>query len=101
MNSEKKSPLESEQPLLDHVEQLIWSLLDDHIEEQDVRHLEELMKENEQVRLRYLQCAQIHADLYSHYQLGSTEQAKPKSPVLGSLMSGLPMPLGGDSSLVD
>ncbi len=100
MNSEKKSPLESEQPLLDHVEQLIWSLLDDHIEEQDVRRLEELMKENEQIRLRYLQCAQIHADLYSHYQAGPAEP-KPQSPVLGTLLSGLPTPLGGDPSLVD
>jgi len=58
MNSEKNSHSQAELPLLDHAdhaEQLIWSLLDDHIEEEDVRRLEELMKENEQVRLRYLQ----------------------------------------------
>ncbi|NOY30820.1 MAG: hypothetical protein GXP28_11825 [Planctomycetes bacterium] len=100
MNFEKKAPLESEQSLLDHAEQLIWSFLDDHLEEQDVRRLEELMKKDEEVRLRYLQCAQIHADLYSHYQSGPDEP-KPQSPVLGSLLSGLPTPLESDSSLVD
>jgi len=101
MHSENHSHPQGEQSLLDHAEKLIWSLLDDHIVEEDVNRLEELIKENEQVRLRYLQCAQIHADLYSHYQAGPAEPTQVQSPVLGSLLNDLSGFQGDPGSLVD
>jgi hypothetical protein len=88
---------QTEQTLLDDAEKLIWALLDDQIEADDAKRLEALIRGNEQVRLRYMQCAEIHADLYSHFQTGPV---KP-SPVLGSLPGDMPVPLGGTSSLAE
>jgi len=102
MNTEKNSRPLGEQALLDHAENLIWSLLDDQIAKEDVQRLEELIKENEEVRLRYVQCAQIHADLYAHYQAaGPAEPAQVRSPVLGSLLKDLLGSHGDSASLVD
>jgi len=78
--------------LLDEVEQLIWSLLDDRISDSDAERLEALIKSDQQVRQRYLECVQMHTDLFS--QFGNVPAAnpeeptaaeKPRSPVLGSL----------------
>ncbi len=77
--------------LLDEVEQLIWSLLDDRITDADAERLEALIKSDQQVQQRYLECVQLHTDLFS--QLGSIPETnpeelsakKPRSPVLGSL----------------
>jgi len=101
MNSENHSHPQGEQSLLDHAEKLIWAVLDDQIAEKDVTRLENLLKENEQVRLRYLQCAQIHADLYAHYQAGPAEPTQVQSPVLGSLLNDLSGFQGDSGSLVD
>ena len=101
MNSENNSQAPGEQTLLDHAEKLIWSLLDDQIAKEDVKRLEELLKDNEEVRLRYLQCAQIHADLYAHYQAGPAAPTQERSPVLGSLLNDLSGSHGGSASLVD
>ena len=75
--------------LMDEAEKLIWAHLDELIEEDDVKRLEELLDEHEQVRQRYLSCAQIHADLYRHY--GTSPQLQVQSPVLGSLGTLPPM----------
>jgi len=101
MNSEKNSHPQGDPSLLDHAEKLIWSLFDDQIKEEDLKRLEELITENEQVRLRYLQCAQIHADLYAHYQTGPVEPPNVQSPVLGSLLNDLSASHGGSTSLAD
>jgi len=68
--------------LLEEAEKLIWDLLDDRIEEADTQRLEKLLKENDQVRARYLEISQVHADLYSHF---GNDQANTKSPVLSFL----------------
>jgi len=101
MNSVENAHSQTEQTALDDIEKLIWALLDDQIEAEDAKHLEELIKGSEQVRLRYIQCAELHADLYAHYQMGMVNPIEVQSPVLGSLLGGLPAPLGSSSSLVD
>jgi len=105
MHSEKKSLPQGEQLLLDRAEKLIWSLLDDQITEEDVKRLEELIQKNDCVRFRYLECVQIHADLFAHYKAGPAAptpvQSPVQSPVLGTLMSDSSSPLGGSASLVD
>jgi len=101
MKTAENALIQTEQSLLDDAEKLIWALLDDQINEEDAKRLEELIKGNEQVRLRYMQCAEIHADLYAYYQTGPAKSAEVPSPVLGSLLGDLPVPLGSSSSLVE
>ena len=91
----------TQKSILDEAEKLIWAYLDEHIEEADIERLEHLLKENEQVRQRFAQCAEIHADLYSHYQQGAAKPAESKLPVLGSLLIEMPGSLSGSSPLVD
>ena len=91
----------AQKPTLDEAEKLIWAYLDKHIEQEDVERLEHLLKENEHVRQRYAQCAEIHADLYTHYQQGAAKPVESKSPVLGSLLIEMPGTLSGSSPLVD
>jgi hypothetical protein len=67
---------------LEEAEKLIWALLDERIDEVDTQRLETLFKENEQVRTRYLEISQIHADLYAHF---GNSQPKPDSPALSFL----------------
>lgn len=93
MNSEeggggKDSLEQSGENLLAQAEVLIWSLLDDDIEPTDVKRLEVMMKEHEQVRLRYVDCVQLHTDLHQHFgepKAPLTKAEPPQSPVLGSL----------------
>ena len=87
--------------LLNEAEQLIWSLLDETLEEADVTRLEGLVQEKEAVRTRYLECVQLHSDLAQHFsekdvtesfdkpqstepQSTEPQSLKPQSPVLGS-----------------
>lgn len=73
--------------LLNEAEKLIWSLLDENISETEKVRLEGMIQEHEEVRQRYLECTQMHADLTQHFQnqqLPKTPE-KPSSPVLGSL----------------
>ena len=102
MNTEQN--LQNNQ-LLEEAERLIWALLDEQINESDIKHLESLIQENQAVRNRYLQCVQIHADLYSHFRPATSQTAgtgpNTQSPVLETLLSDLSLPQGGSSSLTD
>ena len=49
--------------LLEKTQAMIWDLLDDRISDADFLQLEELLRDDEQVREIYLQCVQIHVDL--------------------------------------
>lgn len=73
--------------VLEKAEALIWALLDDEIESADIKQLEEMLKDNETVRERYIQCVQMHTDLFQHFGApqDSSQAELPKSPVLGSL----------------
>lgn len=100
MNTEKNTLEQDDDQLLDGAEKLIWALLDDQITEEDALQLNLLIKESADVRDRYLQCAQVHSDLYSHYNAGSATENDTKSPVLGSLLGGV-LPTGAPTSLAD
>ncbi len=96
--STKENSLEQDtDQLMDEAEKLIWAFLDDQIEEADAKHLEELIKKNEQVRCRYLNLVQIHASLYEDYSM--RKQPGTQSPVLSflsdfSASEDAPSPLG-------
>ena len=73
--------------LLETAEQLIWALLDGQLPTEQAAQLESMLKENDQVRQRYVECVQIHGDLHQHFGGASDLKIPPttKSPVLGSL----------------
>ena len=75
-------PNENNDQLIDEAEKLIWALLDERLEEADTQRLEIMFKENEQVRSRYQEISQIHANLYEQF---GKDQSKPESPVLSFL----------------
>lgn len=84
--------------MLEAAERSIWELLDQQIGAADMKRLEKLLAESAQVRRRYQECAQIHADLYSHY--GANREEQVQSPVLGSLGS-LSSVVGSNSPMSD
>jgi hypothetical protein len=77
----------SSEQLLEQAEEMIWNLLDDNLPEGEVKALESMLQEHEQVRELYLDCVQLHSDLAGHF--GKTPKldfpGAPSSPVLGSL----------------
>ena len=88
MNLDETSLETTKEKLLVEAEKLIWAFLDEQIEEEDAVLLEGMIKENEEVRSRYVACAQIHADLYKQYQFGAQTQVQ--LPVLDSVDEWLP-----------
>lgn len=88
MSAENLSPMENSEQLLDEAEALIWGLLDENIDAASIQRLEKLLA-NAEVRQRYVQCVELHADLQD---LFSEPKEKPKSPVLGSLSDIFPPP---------
>ena len=78
--------------LMGRAEQLIWSLLDENISQDDKSELETMLQDHEAVKELYLNCVQLHTELLEHY--GSLPKAKldnlPNSPVLGSLGDAMP-----------
>ncbi len=89
VNDDNQNPqIQVNEALLNEAEALIWKLLDDQIETADLQQLENLIRENEQVRQRYFTCVQMHADLHKHFkpqELAKALEELPISPVLGSL----------------
>jgi anti-sigma factor RsiW len=81
MNTNEKMLGKTSDRVLDEAEKLIWAYLDELIEDDDAKRLEKLLNDSDQIRERYLKCAQIHADLYEHLR----SAAPAESPVLGSL----------------
>jgi anti-sigma factor RsiW len=89
MNEHDLTPGESAVLLLDEAENLIWALLDDHIDEAETARLTKLMNEHEEVRRRYVDCVQLHADLRDHFATVTTPEAsRAKANILPNLMSG-------------
>ena len=87
MATDDRSLEQTTQQLLDEAEALIWGLLDENVDALDSQRLSKLMA-NDEVRGRYLQCVELHSDLQSLFvDESSNKQAKPQSPVLGSLGS--------------
>jgi hypothetical protein len=63
MNDRELTPSESAVLVLEEAENLIWALLDDHLEAAETTKLAKLLQENEEVRRRYIECVQLHVDL--------------------------------------
>ncbi len=95
MTADNQNSRSSTDELLDQAEEMIWSLLDDNLPKADVPRLEEMIKNNDDVRNRYLECVQLHSDLSGHF--GGAAKLKISelpssfgSPVLGSLGDAAP-----------
>ena len=92
MPTDDQKTNDSTDALLTQAEEMIWSLLDNNLSGADFSRLEELIRDNAQVRDRYFECVQLHTDLASHF--GKTTRSNaldgPDSPVLGSLGNTLP-----------
>jgi anti-sigma factor RsiW len=88
MESNDQNPTPSAAELmLDEAESLIWSLLDDRIEDADLARLTKLLEEDAAVRWRYVECVQLHVDLQQHFGRPAAG-SKPAPCVLGHLPSG-------------
>jgi hypothetical protein len=83
------------QERLAQAEEMIWSLLDGNLPEADRARLEEMIKDDGDIRNRYVECVQLHTDLAEHFagraKLNISEQpTSSDSPVLGSLDNTIP-----------
>ncbi len=82
--------------LVDQAEAMIWKLLDEQLDEDDCRRLEQMISDHEEVRQRYLECVQLHVGLHELLaeKTGSPVVA-PQSPVLGLLGGAIPGEMPG------
>jgi hypothetical protein len=86
--------------VLERVQELTWALVDEQINDDEMALLDTLLLSDDEARKRYIECAQLHADLMAHYATPApAESAKGglKPPVLGFLNAGTP-PAGFDMS---
>jgi hypothetical protein len=76
---------------LEEAESLTWALLDDQLSEVDSARLARLLEENQEARVRYIECVQLHVDLQDHFSPANSPQDKGAGVVvLPNLMPGLP-----------
>lgn len=89
MDEQDLTPGESAVLVLDEAENLIWALLDDHIDDADIARLTKLLNENEDVRRRYLDCVQLHVDLRDHFAaVDIPGTPRPATAILPNLLTG-------------
>lgn len=83
--SKKADPVVSER-----VQELTWALMDEQINDDEVRLLDNLLLSDDQARETYIGCVQLHADLAQHFRqpTGQTPTRTGKSLVLGFLNEG-------------
>jgi hypothetical protein len=80
-----------ETTLLERVQELTWSLIDEQISTDELRLLDNLLLSDQAARKRYVECVQLNSDLYSHFARPAAsvgESPGTKSPVLGFLNAG-------------
>ena len=75
----------NDEQILDEVDRLIWALLDEEISQSDFELLEGLLREKEEVRVRYIEFVGLHTNLYDQFRKKPNVKPGSKSPVLGSL----------------
>jgi anti-sigma factor RsiW len=89
MNERDLTPSESAVLVLEEAENLIWALLDDHLEAAETTRLAKLLEENDAVRRRYIECVQLHVDLQDHFAAaGAKAEAAKGTAVLPNLITG-------------
>jgi len=74
---------------LEEAEALIWAMLDDQLDDAEMRRLSKMIEEDAAVRARYIDCVQLHVDLNEHFGRAAAEKA-PSTVVLANLLPGLP-----------
>ena len=52
---------------IDHIEELVWALLDDQITPLELEQLEQRLLTDDAARHRYVECIQMHTDLQEHF----------------------------------
>jgi anti-sigma factor RsiW len=88
MNDRDLTPAESAVLVLDEAENLIWALLDDHLDDASSTRLAQLLEEHESVRRRYLDCVQLHVDLQEHFAVAGSPADQRRTPILPGLTTG-------------
>jgi hypothetical protein len=86
----------------ERVQQLTWALLDEHISEDELSLLENLLLSDDQARATYIGCVQLHANLAGHFaaRCPAADALPAKSPVL-QFLNELISPLGFQSHAED
>jgi anti-sigma factor RsiW len=74
---------------LEEAETLIWAMLDDQLDDADMRRLSKMIEDDATIRARYIDCVQLHVDLREHFGRAAAEKA-PSTVVLANLQPGLP-----------
>src|SRR5688572_13093227 len=85
----------------ERVQELTWALLDEQINDDEFKLLDNLLLADEKARSSYVDCVQLHAGLMSHFaalpaKTGS--KAGSGSQILGFLNSGAPVGLPSPSA---
>ncbi len=74
----------------ERVQELTWALVDEEIDHDETRLLENLLISDDQARATYVSCVQLHVDLISHFAKPAAPAATGTSPVLGFLGQAIP-----------
>ncbi len=53
--------------IIERVQELAWALLDDFATDDDLALLDALLLSDDKARAAYIDCVQLHADLYCHF----------------------------------
>jgi hypothetical protein len=83
----------------ERVRELTWALIDEQINEDELKLLDTLLLSDEKARDNYIGCVQMHAELLAHFATPAKKTGSKvaiESAVLGFLDLGLP-PLGYQS----
>ena len=72
--SEHRDPVVNER-----VQELTWALMDEQINDDEMRLLENLLLSDESARQTYIDCVQLHTDLARHF----CQPAEPTAPRTG------------------
>jgi hypothetical protein len=75
----------------ERVQELTWALVENEIDEDELRLLDNLLLSDEAARDTYVDCVQLHTDLLVHFS--EAEKQPPvggQSPVLGFLAGDVP-----------
>lgn len=80
-------------PRLAEAETLIWSMLDEQLDDAEMKRLSSMIEEDAAVRALYIDCVQLHVELREHF--GRPAAVNDPSPVvLPNLLPGLSVTQG-------
>jgi hypothetical protein len=71
------------------VQELTWALIDEQIESGELQLLESLLLSDDAARHEYINCVQLHTDLFAHFAKPAEKADKSKSTVLSCLSEGI------------